>query len=128
MYAGTMEADDFFGGYPQAKTLFTEIMKKIFPLGPIQLKTSKSQISLIGQSAFAYFWIPGRYLKGKSMAPLVLSIPLSYHDETVPWKEVTKIQEDWYMHHLEIWEETSLTNSVLSVLDITFSGGKPIEK
>ncbi|MDC7229944.1 MAG: DUF5655 domain-containing protein [Sphaerochaetaceae bacterium] len=123
-----MEADDFFGGYPQAKTLFTEIMKKIFPLGPIQLKTSKSQISLIGQSAFAYFWIPGRYLKGKSMAPLVLSIPLSYHDETVPWKEVTKIQEDWYMHHLEIWEETSLTNSVLSVLDITFSGGKPIEK
>ncbi|MXI86059.1 hypothetical protein [Sphaerochaeta halotolerans] len=123
-----MEADDFFSGFPQAKNLFEEIMYKISYLGPIQLKTSKSQISLIGQSAFAYFWIPGRYLKGRSMAPLVLSILLSYYDKIVLWKEVTKIKEHWYMHHLEIWEETSLTNSVLSVLDITFSGGKPIEK
>ncbi|WP_319757802.1 DUF5655 domain-containing protein [uncultured Sphaerochaeta sp.] len=123
-----MEADDFFGGYPQAKNLFTEVMREISLLGPIQLKTSKSQISLIGQSAFAYFWIPGRYLKGRSVAPLVLSIPLSYHDKTVLWKEVTKIQEHWFMHHLEIWEKTSFTNSVMSVLATAYIGGKPIEK
>jgi hypothetical protein len=124
-----MEADDFFSEYPQTKNLFEEIMHKISYLGPIQLKTSKSQISLIGQSAFAYFWIPGRYLKGRSVAPLVLSIPLSYHDKTVPWKEVTKIiKEHWYMHHLEIWEETSFTNSVMSVLATVYTGGKPIEK
>jgi hypothetical protein len=59
---------------------------------------------------------------------LVLSIPLSYHDKTVPWKEVTKIKEHWYMHHLEIWEETSFTNSVMSVLATVYTGGKPIEK
>ncbi len=123
-----MKFDDFFSGYPQAKTLFAEIMKEISPLGPIQLKTSKSQISLIGQFAFANFWIPERYLKGKSVAPLVLSIALPYHDETVSWKEVTKIKEHWYMHHLEIWEETSFTNSVMSVLATAYTGGKPIEK
>ncbi len=103
-------------------------MHKISCLGDIQLKISKSQISLIGQSTFAYFWIPGRYLKGKFVAPLVLSIPLPYHDETVPWKEVTKIQEHWFMHHLEIWEKISFTNSVLSVLATAYTGGKSNEK
>ncbi len=123
-----MEADDFFSGYPQAKNLFEEIMYKISYLGAIRLKISKSQISLIGQSTFAYFWIPGRYLKGRSVAPLVLSIPLPYHDETVPWKEVSKIQEHWFMHHLEIWEKLSFTNSVLSVLATAYTGGKSNEK
>ncbi|MGE4454863.1 MAG: DUF5655 domain-containing protein [Sphaerochaeta sp.] len=123
-----MEIDDFFSGYPKAKNLFIEIMKEISCLGAIQMKTSKSQISLIGRLTFAYFWIPGRYLKGRSVAPLVLSIALPYQDRTVPWKEVTKIRKQNYMHHLEIWDKTSFTSCVMSVLAAAYDGGTSIEK
>ena len=82
-----MTAEQFFERFPHSLALYTSVEKALKALGPYRMRVSKSQIVFLADKPFAYVWIPERYQRGNT-APLVLSLPLSFRDETVLWKEV----------------------------------------
>ena len=80
-----MTAEQFFERFPHSLALYTSVEKALKALGPYRMRVSKSQIAFLADKPFAYVWIPERYQRGNT-APLVLSLPLSFRDETVLWK------------------------------------------
>jgi len=47
---------------------------------------------------------------------LVLSLPLSFRDETVLWKEVHQVRKSPYMHHKELWTAEDLDQKLMALL------------
>ncbi len=110
-----MTAEQFFTNFPRSLNLYTTVEKALNVLGPYRVKVSKSQIAFLVNKPFAYVWIPGRYQKGNT-APLVLSLPLSYRDEAVLWKEVYHVRKRVYMHHKELWTAEDLDQKLIDLL------------
>lgn len=109
-----MTAEQFFTNYPRSHDLYTSVENVIIALGPYSVKITKSQIAFLAGKPFACVCIPGRYQKGNT-APLVLSLPLSYRDETVVWKEVYQVRKSAYMHHKELWTAEDLDQKLLDL-------------
>ncbi|MBK7216983.1 MAG: hypothetical protein IPH95_07965 [Candidatus Promineofilum sp.] len=70
-------------------------------LGPVELRVGKSQVSFRRRIAFAWAWMPDRYL-GPGHAPLVLSVALRRRDASPRWKEIVEPAPGRFMHHLEL--------------------------
>ncbi len=102
-----MTLDEFFEGYPESRTLFDALCAMIEAQGAVTLRVSKSQIAFRRRKAFAWAWIPGRYLHGHS-APLVLSLALPARDPSPRWKEVVEPARGQFMHHLELHRAADL--------------------
>lgn len=66
-----MTLEEFFAGYSQSRPLFDVLHETIAALGPAELQVTKSQVAFRRGKAFAWAWIPDRYLRGNH-APLVL--------------------------------------------------------
>ena len=110
-----MTVEQFFTNYPRSLDLYTTVEKAIKALGPFSMKVTKSQIAFLADKPFAYVWIPERYQRGNT-APLVLSLPLSFRDETVLWKEVHQVRKSTYMHHKELWTAEDLDQKLMALL------------
>jgi hypothetical protein len=93
--------EDFFSGHPGALAVFEELCVILDRLGPFDVRITKSQVAFRRRRAFAYVWLPGRYLR-KPQAEVVLSIALSRHDQSPRFKEVACPAPGRWMHHLEI--------------------------
>jgi hypothetical protein len=91
----------FFTGYEAARPLFDALQSAIDALGPVELRVGQSQISFRRRVAFAWAWVPGRYLRGDH-APLVLSVALRRRDASPRWKEIVEPAPGRFMHHLEL--------------------------
>ncbi len=99
--------------------LYTSVEKALKALGPYRMRVSKSQIAFLADKPFAYVWIPERYQRGNT-APLVLSLPLSFRDEKVLWKEVHQVRKSTYMHHKELWTAEDLDRNLMALLAQTY--------
>ena len=71
--------EDFFSGYEPSRQLFTALQTAMDAIGPYELRITKSQIAFRCRKAFAWAWIPAKYLHGET-APLVLSVSLPARD------------------------------------------------
>ena len=85
--AGTLAA--FFAGYEAARPLFAALRVAIAALGPAEMRVGRSQIAFRRRVAFAWAWVPGRYLRG-GHAPLVLSVALRRRDDSPRWKQIVE--------------------------------------
>jgi hypothetical protein len=96
-----MQPDEFFDGHPVAAAVFEKVRSVLDGLGPVQVRTSKSQVAFRRKRGFAYLWMPGQYLS-KPDAEVVLSIALGRHDRSKRFKEVAHPAPGQWMHHLEL--------------------------
>jgi hypothetical protein len=92
--------DEFFGDQAESRTLFDALLGRINSIGQADYKVTKSQIAFRRKRQFAWVWIPGKYLRGKT-APLVLSISFPARDPSPRWKDIVEPAPGRFMHHLE---------------------------
>ena len=96
-----MTIDEFFAGEDLSRQLFDKIQGFLTTLGPFETKVSKSQICFRREKAFAWVWMPGKYLHRK-VAPLVVTFVFDHRDPSPRWKEVVEPAPGHFTHHLEL--------------------------
>ena len=106
-----MDLDAFFEGYPDGRRLFDALRVRVDALGPAELRVGRSQVAFARRRAFAWAWVPGRWLRGDT-APLVLSVALRRRDPSPRWKEVVEPRPGRFTHHLELRGEADLDDEV----------------
>jgi hypothetical protein len=106
-----MTLDEYFEGQPESRKLFDAVNRAVGALGPAEVRVTKSQVAFRRKKAFAWAWMPGKYLRRKT-APLVLSISLRSRDKSPRWKEVVEPASGRFMHHLELWSARDIDAEV----------------
>jgi hypothetical protein len=96
-----MEPEDLLTGSPVALAVLGRMRAILEAGGPVDVRTTKSQVAFRRARAFAWLWRPGQYLAG-SVAPVVLSFALGRHDPSPRIKEVVHPSPSHWMHHLEL--------------------------
>jgi len=96
-----MTVDEFFSGYDSSRQIFDVLCSMIGEICPAKIRVSKSQVSFRGSKAFAWAWIPAKYLRGR-VAPLVLTLVFHHRDKSPRWKEIVEPSPGNYTHHLEL--------------------------
>ncbi|MBN1372764.1 MAG: hypothetical protein JW987_12560 [Anaerolineaceae bacterium] len=107
--------DEFFVDFSDSRPLFDELRRVIDENCPSEMIVSKSQVAFRRKKAFAWAWVPGRYLLGK-VAPLVLSVSMPQRDASPRWKEVVQPAPGRFMHHLELYKLEDLDEQVIEWL------------
>jgi hypothetical protein len=105
------EIDEFFAGYDRSRRLFEVLLDAVEGAGSVELRVSRSQIALRRGKAFAWVWVPGRYLRGKT-APLVLTLAFRQCDPSPRWKEVVEPYPGRFTHHLELYSVDDIDEQV----------------
>ncbi|NMC53326.1 MAG: hypothetical protein GYA48_06795 [Chloroflexi bacterium] len=103
--------DVFFHGFPTSRPLFDALLSAVEELGEVELTVQKSQIVLRRARPFAWVWVPGRYLRGRT-TPLVLSLSFAAPDPSPRWKEIVQVSRARFMHHLELRTEAEIDAEV----------------
>ena len=106
-----MTIDEFFAGYALPREIFDGVRNAIDALGPNEIRISKSQISFRRRKAFAWLWMPCRYLRGKT-APLVLTLSFHNRDGSPRWKEIVQPAPGRFTHHLELFTTADIDDEV----------------
>jgi len=96
-----MTFDEFFAGWEDSRKLFDVLRATMEAVGAAELWVGKSHVSFRRRRAFAWAWIPDRYLHGQH-APLVLTVSLNRRDTSVRWKETVGPVPGRFTHHLEL--------------------------
>ena len=96
-----MTLDEYFGDQADSRLLFDALYSLIDTLGETTCRVTQSQVAFRRQKAFAWAWMPAKYLHGE-VAPLVLSVSLPGRDSSPRWKEIVETAPGRYMHHLEL--------------------------
>lgn len=102
----------FFRGQPLSRQIFDALRGLIDELGPAEVAVTKSQVAFRRAQPFAWAWMPGQYLRGRRVAPLVLSLALPQRDPSPRWKQVVEPRPGRWMHHLERYTATDLDGEV----------------
>lgn len=106
-----MTLDEYFSGKVEARQLFDSLHRVIETFDGVDMRVTKSQVAFYRRKAFAWAWMPGQYVQGK-VAPLVLTISLSYRDASRRWKEVVEPHPGRYTHHLELYSTGDIDDQV----------------
>jgi len=106
-----MTLDEYFAGHEDSRPLFDALYRLAEALGPMTIRVSKSQIAFRRRKAFAWAWIPGKYLRGK-VAPLVLTLALRTRNVSPRWKEIVEPSPGRFTHHLELFDSRELDDEV----------------
>lgn len=96
-----MEPEDLFAGHPVALAVVDRVRAVLEASGPVEVRTTKSQVAFRRARAFAWLWRPGQYLEGP-LAPVVLSFALGRRDPSRRIKEIVHPSPGHWMHHLEV--------------------------
>lgn len=110
-----LTVDKFFTGYELSRLIYLKLTQAIDAIGSTNIRITKSQVAFRHRTAFAWAWIPAKYLGGKT-APLVLSIALPTHDPSSRWKEVVEPHSGRFIHHLELYSVEDIDKQVLAWL------------
>ena len=103
--------DEVFAGQDESRKIFESVRRAIETMGPAELRIGKSQIAFRRRKAFAWVWMPGRYLRGK-VAPLVLTLSFDHRDASPRWKEVVEPSTGRFTHHLELYSPADIDAEV----------------
>lgn len=106
--------EEFFAGHPDGLAIYRAVEAAIRALGPVEVRTTKSQIAFRTRSSFAFVWRPAQYVR--SDVPAVLSIALDRQVESPRFKEVVHPAAGVWMHHLELRDERGMDAEVLGWL------------
>lgn len=79
-------------------------------IGPLEVRTTKSQVAFRRRRGFAYLWRPGLYLK--SEVPAVLSLALPAEIPSPRFKQIAHPSSGIWMHHLELTDSSQLDGEV----------------
>ena len=115
MTAPVSAVDAFFAGYDASRELFDRLCRMVDSIGSADLEVTKSQIAFRRRKAFAWAWVPDRYLHG-GHAPLVLTLALRRRDPSPHWKEIVEPRPGRFTHHLELHALTDIDDEVLGWL------------
>jgi hypothetical protein len=107
--------EEFFEGQELSRQLFEVLRAKIEVHGPVELRVTKSQIAFRRDKAFAWAWMPGKYLRRRA-APLVLSVSLPDRDGSPRWKSIVEPVPGRFMHHLELYTIDEIDDEVCAWL------------
>ena len=72
---------------------------------------TRSQIAFRRRVAFAWVWIPARYLRAH-VVPLVLTLSFRHRDASPRWKEIVEPTPGRFTHHLELYAVTDIDDEV----------------
>lgn len=97
----TVGPEDVLAGNPLALAAFERVRTIVATFGPVDVRASKSQVAFRRRRAFAFVWVPGRYL-ARPEADAVVSIALTRHDPSPRWKQVAHPSARIWVHHLEV--------------------------
>ena len=106
-----MTPDEFFDGQEGPRQLFETLLRVVNVIGPVELQVTKSQIAFRRRRAFAWVWMPGKYLHGKA-APLVLTLSLRSRSTSPRWKEIVEPSPGRFTHHLELYSVKDIDGQV----------------
>lgn len=116
-----MTLDGYFAEHEESWHLFVALHTRIIALDSVELKVTKSQVAFRRRKAFAWAWIPGKYLRGQT-APLVLSVALRCRDSSPRWKEIVGPRPGSFMHHLELYSDLEIDEQVQAWLIEAWQG------
>jgi hypothetical protein len=103
--------DIYFKGAERSGQLFDALRKAVEDIGAADIHVTKSQVAFRRHRAFAWAWVPGKYLHGRG-APLVLTLALSHRDPSPRWKQVVEPRPGRFTHHLEISSSSEIDAEV----------------
>jgi GrpB-like predicted nucleotidyltransferase (UPF0157 family) len=98
------ELQAFFDGWPASRVVFDAVLSVVRSLDggdDVTLAVGKSQVAFRRRRAFAWAWVPGRYLRGER-PPLVLSVALRHRDPSPRWKQIVEPAPGRFVHHVEL--------------------------
>jgi hypothetical protein len=104
--------EEFFLGFEESRLLFEEVRHAMDLVGPSDMRVTKSQVAFRRRKAFAWTWVPARYLRGKS-APLVLTLAFPHRDPSPRWKQIVEPRPMTFIHHLELYSAADLDDEVI---------------
>jgi len=110
-----VEPEDLLGGHPVAAATYGVVRAALEASGPVEVRTSRSQVAFRRRRGFAYLWLPGQYL-ARPAADVVLSIALGRHDPSPRFKEVVHPTAKHWLHHLEINDPREVDDEVVAWL------------
>ena len=94
-------ATAFLAGHPDALQIFEAVVAALDGVGPVSVRTTRSQVAFASGRQFAWIWLPGRWLR-RPVAETVLSIGLGRDAGGDRFKEVLEVARGRWMHHLEL--------------------------
>ncbi|MEW5872154.1 MAG: DUF5655 domain-containing protein [Chloroflexota bacterium] len=106
-----MTIDEFFDGKEEPRRIFDALRSLIEAFGSVELQVTKSQIAFRRRKAFAWTWMPGKYLRGKT-APLVLTLSFHHRDVSPRWKQIVEPAPGRFTHHLELYSASDIDGEV----------------
>ena len=110
-----MTLDEFFSGYEASRPIFEALRAAVDALGPVEVGVTKSQVAFRRRKAFAWAWVPDRYLRG-GHAPLVLTLSSARRHSSPRWKQIVEAAPGHFTHHLELYAEGEIDGEVRSWL------------
>ena len=106
---------EFFEEAEGAREIFDAIHAAVLNFGAAELRIDKGQVSFRRRIAFAWVWVPGRYLKG-NRRPLVLTLGLRRRDPSPRWKQVVEPYPGRFVHHMEMTTPADVDGEVRALL------------
>jgi hypothetical protein len=106
-----MTLDEFFSGRNESRHIFDTLRATIEAFGPVEVRVTKSQVAFRRRKAFAWAWVPDRYLRG-GHAPLVLTLSFARRDSSPRWKQIVEPAPGRFTHHLELHAPSEIDDQV----------------
>ncbi|HVL51979.1 MAG TPA: DUF5655 domain-containing protein [Actinomycetota bacterium] len=105
------DLDRFFGAHQESRRIFDALATNVQEFGPLDIRTSKSQVAFWREHPFAWAWLPEQYLK-REAATLVLTVGLRRRDTSPRWKQVVEPAAGRFTHHLELGSVSDIDSEV----------------
>lgn len=106
-----MDPATYLADNPLGVAVYERVRSTLEALGPVTVRTTRSQIAFRRARGFAWLWIPGRYLRNPG-AEVVLSVALGRLDPSPRFKEVAHPSQRHWIHHLEVREVDAIDAEV----------------
>jgi Domain of unknown function (DUF5655) len=107
--------EELFAGHPTALATYQRVRAILSEAGPLQVRTTTSQVAFRRRRGFAFLWRPRQYLRG-NVAEVVLSIGSDHRIPSDRFKEVVEPAPGRWMHHLEIRHPGEIDDEVATWL------------
>lgn len=106
-----LDPEHLFAGEPGASEAYRAVKEMLEPIGPVDIRTTHSQVAFRRRRGFAYLWLPVAWARGSGVL-VVLSIALTRHYDSRRWKQVAHPARGIWMHHLEVRATGDLDDEV----------------